>query len=60
MQAVDLVDAAAALKVPYHTAHRLVLTGELKGWRQDGRWLVDRDDLERVVEERIAKQQPSS
>lgn len=49
---LDLVEAAARLRVAYHTAHRLVLTGKLKGWRLDGRWFVDACDLERLLKER--------
>ncbi len=37
---VDLVEAAARLRVPWHTAHRLVLTGRLEGERRNGRWRV--------------------
>jgi hypothetical protein len=49
---VDLVEAAARLRVPYHTAHRLVLTGRLNGRRLNGRWAVDPVDLDRLVGER--------
>lgn len=49
---VDLVEAAARLKVPWHTAHRWVLTGHLQGERREGRWKVDAADLERLVRER--------
>ncbi len=49
---VDLVEAAARLRVPWHTAHRLVLTGKLKGWRDGGWWYVDPGDLGRLLEER--------
>lgn len=49
---VELVEAAARLRVPYHTAHRWVLTGVLIGNRVDGRWFVLRDDLERLERER--------
>ena len=49
---VDLVEAAARLRVPWHKAHRLVLTGELRGERREGRWKVDAADLERLVRER--------
>lgn len=49
---MDLVGACARLRQPYHTVHRWVLTGRLKGERRDGRWFVDRDDVERLVRER--------
>ena len=49
---IDLVAAAAELQLPYSKAYRLVLIGALKGERQEGRWLVDRADLERLLKER--------
>ena len=48
---VDLVQAAARLCVPYGKAYRLVLTGALKGERQDGKWFVYREDLRRLLKE---------
>ena len=52
---VDLVEAAARLRVPWHKAHRLVLTGQLRGERREGRWKVDAADLERLMCEREAE-----
>ena len=48
---MDLVEAAARLRIPWHKAHRWVLIGKLKGERRDGRWKVDAADLERLVAE---------
>ena len=42
---VDLVQAAARLRIPWHTAHRLVLVGTLKGTKRRGRWKVDSESL---------------
>lgn len=52
---LDLPEASARLRVSYHAGYRLVLTGKLKGWRRDGRWFVDPDDLERLLRERTAR-----
>jgi predicted site-specific integrase-resolvase len=52
---IDLVQAAAELHVPWHTAHRWVLTGVLRGERREGRWKVDRQDLDRLLTTRVAK-----
>ena len=49
---LDLVEAAARLRVPWHKAHRWVLIGKLKGERRDGRWKVDPADLQRLMSER--------
>lgn len=51
---IDLVECAARLRLAYGTVYRLVLTGELKGRRENGRWCVDERDLERL--ERTRKQ----
>ena len=51
---VDLVEAATRLRVAYHAAYRLVLTGGLRAERRNGRWLVDLEDLERLEREREA------
>ena len=52
IEKIDLVEAAQRLRVPWHTAHRLVLVGTLKGNRKDGRWTVDLADLERLLADR--------
>lgn len=49
---VDLVEAATRLRIAYHVAYRLVLTGGLRAERRNGRWFVDRQDLERLEGER--------
>ena len=49
---VDLIEAAAQLRVPYHTAHRWVLTGALQGVRRGGRWYVSTRDLKRLIRSR--------
>lgn len=56
---VDLVQAATRLCVPYGKAYRMVLTGALKGERQDGRWLVYREDLDRLLKERKDDRAPA-
>jgi excisionase family DNA binding protein len=50
--AVTLVEGAFRLGVSYEVALRMVLTRRLKGERRGRRWLVDREDLERLVRER--------
>ena len=46
---IRLTEAAAMLRVPYQTAHRLVLTGVLRGVLREGRWVVDAEDAARLV-----------
>lgn len=53
---VELVEAAAKLRVAYHTAHRWVLIGRLKGSRVNGAWTVDATDLDRLIREREGSQ----
>lgn len=43
---VTLIQAAVRLRVPWHTAHRWVLTGELDGEQKNGRWFVRADSVE--------------
>lgn len=57
---VDLVEAASRLRIAYQAAHRLVLTGELKGQRRNGRWYVDAAHLELVAERREQASPPES
>lgn len=45
----DLTAAAAQLKLSYHAAQRLVLTGVIQGARVQGRWFVDSADLARYI-----------
>ena len=37
---MGLAEAAHTLRLPYQDTHRLVLTGQLKGWKRGGRWFV--------------------
>ena len=53
---MQLVDAAALLRVPYHTAHRWALIGRLTAVRRDGRWSVDRASVTRLADE-LAREQ---
>ncbi len=46
---LDLVAAAARLRVPWHTAHRWVLTGRLEGRRRKGRWFVTKASVEHLI-----------
>lgn len=48
----EMIEAAAKLRVPYHTCYRWVLTGRLKGERRDGHWFVEAEDLVRLLAER--------
>jgi len=48
---VDLIEAAARLKITYHLALKYVLIGRLKGQRIGRRWSVDLEDLERLERE---------
>ena len=57
LEQVDLVGAAQRLRVAWHVAYRMVLTGALKGERRDGHWFVDATDLERLVREREHERQ---
>lgn len=44
---VPLSDAALALRRSYQSTLRLVMTGQLKGWREGGHWRVEKVDLDR-------------
>jgi hypothetical protein len=46
---VSLTDAAGRLGISYGRALRLVLIGELSGFKFDGHWLVSFADLERAA-----------
>ena len=46
---MTLVSAAHRLRIPWHKAHRLVLTGELTGRLMGRRWYVDVKDVERLA-----------
>lgn len=47
-RSVALTDAAHSMGLSYQRVHRLVLLGVLRGIKQNGRWLVDVDDVRRV------------
>lgn len=51
-QMIGLAEAAQYLGIPYQNAHRLLLTGELRGEKRSGRWIVRREDAERLKSER--------
>ena len=42
------MQAAARLKVSYHHALRLVLTGRLEGEQVNGRWVVNVQSIEKI------------
>jgi hypothetical protein len=43
---IGLAEAAARLRLPYQSAHRLVLVGALEGMKAGGRWIVSLQSLE--------------
>ncbi len=49
-ETVSLPAAAQALGKSWIQAWRLVLTGDLKGSKVRGRWQIDRESLDRLVE----------
>jgi len=53
---VPLADAAATLRKTWGQAWNLVLTGELKGRKKDGKWLVERASLRtyEAAQQRVA------
>ena len=51
---IGLAEAAAHLKIPYQNAHRLLLTGVLRGEKIGSRWFVDTDDVEDLLQQRVA------
>ena len=48
----DLTTAATELGVSYVAARNWVITGKLRGERRYGRWVIDEDDLNRILVER--------
>lgn len=54
---LPLVVAAARLRLSYNQAMRLVLIGEIKGIRRDGRWWVDAADVERLASSNTANEE---
>lgn len=57
---VDLVSAAARLRVSWHKAYRYVLTGRLKGERREGRWFVDADSLNGLESREVEPRETST
>jgi ABC-type spermidine/putrescine transport system permease subunit II len=53
---VRLVEAAVKLGASYNQILRLVMLGQLKGGRRDGRWFVNAADVERLRAERARQQ----
>lgn len=47
-ETIGLAEAAALLLIPYQDAHRLLLTGRLRGQKRGGRWFVVLQDVEAV------------
>lgn len=54
-ETVPLSRAAHRLRLSWHAAWRLVLTGAIEGEQDDrGRWRVRADDVERLLRQRRA------
>ncbi len=52
---IGLAEAAQKLRLPYQNCHRLLLTGELRGEKREGRWYVAWTDVERLAQQRLRK-----
>ena len=50
---IGLAEAAQKLGLPYQNCHRLLLTGQLRGEKREGRWYVLVQDVERIVRQRL-------
>jgi len=48
-EGISLTEAAARLRRSYSQVLRLILIGELQGWRISGRWRVQSDDVDRYA-----------
>lgn len=46
---IGLAEAAQRLCLPYQDAHRLLLTGKLRGEKRKGRWYVSVNDVARLA-----------
>lgn len=53
---IPLPEAALRLGISWQIAWRLVLRGDLKARKKDGRWLVEKSDVERLASERSQAQ----
>ena len=51
---MTLSEVAEALRVSRSTAHRMVTTGELAGFRVGSGWRVLRRELDRYIEDQLA------
>jgi len=49
---IGLAEAAQKLGLPYQNCHRLLLTGQLRGEKREGRWYVLAHDVERLARQR--------
>lgn len=49
---IGLAEAAQQLGIPYQNAHRLVLTGVLKGEKRDNRWWVLKANVDDLANSR--------
>lgn len=58
LRTIGLAEAAQRLRIPYQDAHRLLLTGVLRGEKQGSRWRVVADDVERLARERKRESVP--
>ena len=52
---IGLAEAAQKLGLPYQNCHRLLLTGQLRGEKREGRWYVLLRDVERVARQRLER-----
>jgi len=50
---IGLAEAAQKLGLPYQNCHRLLLTGQLRGEKREGRWYVLVQDVERIARQRL-------
>ncbi len=57
---IGLAEAAAALRIPYQDAHRLLLTGQLTGEKRGGRWYVAIESLKHLESEGALSQESAS
>jgi predicted site-specific integrase-resolvase len=53
---IGLAESAQRLRVPYQDAHRLLLTGAIRGQKRGGRWYVLAEDVDQLAERRLRDQ----
>ena len=56
---IGLPEAAQRLGIPYQTAHRLVLVGQLPAQKLAGRWFVSRAAVEKLARQ-TGKDRPNA